>query len=51
LYIGAQDTLVTAYPRIVDDSIRPTVDENELYQKRVEKPRNDYARYELDYIL
>jgi splicing factor 3B subunit 1 len=51
LYIGAQDTLVTSYPRIVDDSIRPTIDEHELLQKRNEKPRNDYGRYELDYIL
>ncbi|CAF2363411.1 unnamed protein product [Rotaria sp. Silwood2] len=51
LYIGAQDTLVAAYPHIVDDSIRPTIDESESLKKHVEKPRNDYARYELDYIL
>ncbi|CAF2070881.1 unnamed protein product [Rotaria magnacalcarata] len=51
LYIGAQDSLVSAYPRIVDDSIRTTIDETELLKKRIEKPRNDYARYELDYIL
>lgn len=51
LYIGAQDSVVAAYPRIVDDSIRPTVDDNDLFQKQIEKPRNDYARYELDYIL
>ncbi len=51
LYIGAQDTLVIAYPRIVDDSILPTIDETESVQKSTEKSRNDYARYELDYIL
>lgn len=51
LYIGAQDTLVTAYPRIVDDNIQPIVDQSELYKKRTQKSRNDYARYELDYIL
>ncbi|CAF3330026.1 unnamed protein product [Rotaria sp. Silwood1] len=51
LYIGAQDSLVAAYPRIVDDNIRPTIDESESLKKRIEKPRNDYVRYELDYIL
>jgi len=51
LYIGAQDSLVAAYPRIVDDNILVTVDDNELFQKHIEKPRNDYGRYELDYIL
>ncbi|CAF4544117.1 unnamed protein product, partial [Rotaria magnacalcarata] len=33
LYIGAQDSLVSAYPRIVDDSIRTTIDETELLKK------------------
>ncbi|CAF3643494.1 unnamed protein product [Adineta steineri] len=51
LYIGAQDSLIISYPRIVDDSTRPTIDEHESLKKRIEKPRNDYLRYELDYIL
>ena len=40
-----------SYPRIVDDSTRPTIDDPESLQKPTEKPRNDYLRYELDYIL
>ena len=51
LYIGAQDSLISGYPRIVDDNIRTTIDDNESMGKRAEKPRNDYGRYELDYIL
>ena len=51
LYIGAQDSLILSYPRIVDDNIAVNLDENEAFRKRTEKPRNDYARYELDYIL
>ena len=51
LYIGAQDSLISGYPRIVDDNIRTTIDEKESMGKPAEKPRNDYGRYELDYIL
>ncbi|CAF3975831.1 unnamed protein product [Rotaria sp. Silwood2] len=51
LYIDAQDSLVAAYPRIIDDNIRPMINETELLKKRIEKLRNDYARYELDYIM
>lgn len=51
LYIGAQDSLVASYPRIVDDIIRTGLDEPESMGRSGAKARNDYARYELDYIL
>ena len=51
LYIGSQDSLVSAYPRIIDDSTPKIIDDMESDQKPNEKQRNDYARYELDYIL
>jgi splicing factor 3B subunit 1 len=51
LYIGAQDTLVAGYPRIVNDSTCSIADEIASIGKPSAKPRNDYARYELDYIL
>ena len=51
LYIGAQDSMVAGYPRIVDDIIRTGLDEPESMETPSAKARNDYARYELDYIL
>ena len=43
--------MVAGYPRIVDDITHSIIDEFQSMGKPVEKPRNDYGRYELDYIL
>jgi hypothetical protein len=52
LYIGAQDALISGYPRIVDDTIPNAGEETDLTTLKARtKLRNDYARYELDYIL
>ncbi|CAF1297742.1 unnamed protein product [Didymodactylos carnosus] len=55
LYIGAQDSLIAAYPRIIDD-IRSSKLEGITngIPVKTEKPdeyRNTYTRYELDYVL